>query len=120
MVIYLFSDKNYEYQAHACLQSLEHKITDDIKVVYFTIGFDSNIDTKNLIKVRIPINPVYPKFMYYKPELALKVLEMFPNEHDFFFTDVDILFTHRIDFKQFSHNYDYPLAIYLTHKFPFR
>lgn len=120
MVIYLFSDKKYEYQAHACLRSLEHKITDDIKVVYFTVGFDSDINTKNLTKVWIPINPVYPKLMYYKPELALKLLDMFPDEHDFVFTDVDILFTHRMDFKQFTHTYEYPLAIYLTHEFPFQ
>lgn len=120
MIIYLFSDKNYEYQAHACLKSFEHKVTDDIKIVYFTIGFDSDINTKNLIKIRIPINPVYPKFMYYKPELALKLMEMFPEESAFLFTDVDILFTHRIDFKQYVNDYEYPLAIYLTYEFPFK
>jgi autotransporter strand-loop-strand O-heptosyltransferase len=120
MIIYLFSDKKYEYQAHACLKSFEHKLTDDIKVVYFTVGFDSDITTKNLIKVRVPINLIYPGFTYYKPELALKLMKMFPTESDFLFTDVDVLFTHRMDFKQFVHNYDYPLAIYLTHEFTFK
>ena len=50
MVLFLYSDKKYEHQAISCIKSLTHKITDDVKIVYYTVGFDSDFNFKNLYK----------------------------------------------------------------------
>jgi hypothetical protein len=96
---------------------MERKITDDIKIVYFTIGFISNFTSKNLIKIPIPERN-YPSFHYYKAELSLEVMDMFPEENNFIFTDTDILFSNRVDFNKLAHNHPYPLGVFGPHEYP--
>lgn len=118
MVIFLYSDKNCEYQAISCIKSFESKITDDLKILYFTIGFESNYECKNLYKKQIYyLN--YPSFHFYKAELSIKALEYFPEEEHFIFTDTDVLFSKRFLPKKLQHNYSYPLAIFGPHEYPF-
>lgn len=118
MVLFLYSDKNCEHQAINCIKSLTHKIKDDVKVVYYTIGFDSNFQFKNLHKFRIEIKPEYPTFHYYKSDLSLLTMELFPNEH-YVFTDTDVLFSRRFDFDKTIHIENYPIASYGPHEYPF-
>ena len=118
MVLFLYSDKNCEHQAINCIKSLTHKITDDVKIVYYTIGFDSNFQFKNLHKFRIEIKPEYPTFHYYKSDLSLLTMELFPNEH-YIFTDTDVLFSRRFDFNKTIHIENYPIASYGPHEYPF-
>lgn len=118
MILFLYTNKLYEHQAISCIRSIENKITDDIKVVYFTIGFVSNFQAKNLIKIPIPERD-YPSFNYYKAELSLDVMDMFPEEQYFIFTDADVLFSKRADFKKLLHDYPYPLASYGPHELPY-
>ncbi len=47
MVIFLYTNKVCEHQAITCIKSMKPHLTDDIKVVYFTIGFISSFETKN-------------------------------------------------------------------------
>jgi hypothetical protein len=118
MVIFLYSDKNYEHQAMACIKSFESKITDDIKVLYFTIGFESDFECKNLYKQKIDYLD-YPTFHYYKAELSLKALEYFPQEEYFIFTDTDILFSKRLYFEKLKNQHSYPLGVFGPHEYPF-
>jgi len=118
MVIFLYTNKVCEHQAISCIKSMEPHLTDDIKVVYFTIGFISSFETKNLIKVPIPERN-YPTFHYYKAELSLDVMKMFPEEQDFIFTDTDILFSRRMDFHKLKHNHNYALGVFGPHELPF-
>ena len=118
MVIFLYTNKVCEHQAISCIKSMEPHLTDDIKVVYFTIGFVSNFQIKNLIKVPIPERK-YPTFHYYKAELSLDVIRMFPEEQDFIFTDTDILFSRRMDFHQLIHTQNYPLGVFGPHDQPY-
>ncbi len=118
MIVFMYSNKPYEHQAISCIRSMERKLTDDIKIVYFTIGFVSKFSMKNLITVNIPESN-YPAFHYYKAELSLTVMDMFPDETDFVFTDTDILFSRRLDFKKLKHHDDYPLAILGPVEYPF-
>jgi hypothetical protein len=118
MIIFLYSDKNCENQARACIQSLKHKITDDIKIVYYTVGFKSDFEFPNLYKVEYPIKPEYPRFHFYKAELSLETMRMFPDEH-YIFTDTDVLFSHRFDPDKLKHSLPYPLASYGPHEYPF-
>ena len=117
MIVFLYSNKECEHQAVACIRSLTH-IIDTIKVVYYTIGFDSNFEFKNLYKVRYPYKPEFPRFHFYKSELSLVTMEMFPDEH-YFFTDTDVLFSRRFTPERVYHTHDYPLASYGPFDYPF-
>jgi hypothetical protein len=116
MVFFLYSDKNYEYQAENCIRTLEKRLSTETKIVYFTVGFDSDLEFTNLHKVRIEKNPTYPAFNFYKPEICLKVMNLFPNE-DYVFTDTDVLFSKRIIPESLKHNESYPLASFGPHEY---
>lgn len=118
MVLILYSNKEVEYQATSCIRSLEGKITDDVKIVYYTIGFKSDFSFKNLIKIEIPYLD-YPTFHYYKAELSLRTIKIFPEEQYFAFTDTDVLFSRRFDFEKLKHDLVYPKASYGPHEYPF-
>ena len=118
MVLYLYSNKDYEYQAIACIKSLEQKIKEDIKIVYYTIGFESEFTTTNLYKV-ILSDKKYPTFHYYKAELSLLTMDLFPDEEHFIFSDTDILYSKRFDFNKLKHEHSYPLASLGPHEYPF-
>jgi hypothetical protein len=118
MVLFLYSNNVVEHQAISCLKSLEHKITDDVQIVYYTIGFMSSFTCKNLHKVRIEPKD-YPNFCFYKPELSLRTIEMFPDEQYFVFTDTDVLFSHRLNFQTLKSYDEYPNASYGPHEYPF-
>lgn len=118
MVLFLYSDKNCEHQAISCIRSLTHKITDDVKIVYYTIGFDSNFEFKNLYKYRIELKPEYPTFHFYKSDLSLLTMELFPNDF-YVFTDTDVLFSRRFSFEKLKHQESYPLASFGPHEYPF-
>lgn len=118
MVLFLYSDKNCEHQAISCIRSLTHKITDDVKLVYYTIGFDSTFEFKNLYKYRIELKPEYPTFHFYKSDLSLLTMDLFPNDF-YIFTDTDVLFSKRFSFDKMKHHESYPLASFGPHEYPF-
>jgi hypothetical protein len=118
MVFFLYSDKNYEYQAENCIRTLEERVPTKTKIVYFTVGFDSDLEFRNLHKVRIEKNLSYPAFNFYKPEICLKVMDMFPNE-DYVFTDTDVLFSKRLISENLKHTESYPLASFGPHEYLF-
>lgn len=118
MVFFLYSNKDYEYQAISCIKSLSNKITDEIKIVYYTIDFDSTLEFKNLYKIKIPLKPQYPTFHYYKAELSLLTMNLFPNEY-YMFSDTDILYSRKFSFDSLKHNLPYPKASYGPHEYPY-
>lgn len=118
MVLFLYSDKNCEHQAISCIRSLVHKITDNVKIVYYTVGFDSDFEFKNLHKVRIELKPEYPTFHFYKAELSLLTMDLFPDEY-YMFTDTDVVFSRKFNFDMVKHSESYPMASFGPHEFPF-
>jgi hypothetical protein len=118
MILFMYTNKDCEQQAIDCIRSLEPIQPDDLTIVYFTIGFISNFSSKNLVKVAIPERE-HATWFYYKPELSIEVMDMFPEETDFFYADTDILFSHRMDFHRLTHAYNYPLAVYGPHEYPY-
>jgi hypothetical protein len=118
MVLFLYSDKNCEHQAISCITSLTNKITDDVKIVYYTIGFESFFEFKNLHKVKIEYKPQYPTFHYYKAELSLLTMRLFPNEY-YMFSDTDILYSRKFSFESMKSNLSYPLASFGPHEYPY-
>ena len=118
MVIFLFSERKFEQQAISCIRSLNKVISDDIKIVYFTIGFNSAFHQKNLHKSYVDVNEDFQKFTYYKPDLSLRVMNMFPDEQ-YIYTDADVLFSPRffID-KVINKDLNYPLASFGIYEYP--
>lgn len=113
----MYSNKVCEHQTIACIRSMERNLLDTVRIVYFTIGFISNFNTKNLIKIPIPERN-YPTFHYYKAELSLDIMDMFPEENNFIFTDTDILFSRRLDFNKLINNNSYPMGVFGPHEYP--
>ena len=74
MVIFLYTDKNCEYQGISCIKSLLPRVNKNDKIVYYTIGFDSSFEAPFLQKIRIGYKK-YPTFHYYKSELSLMTME---------------------------------------------
>lgn len=116
MVVFLYSDKNYESISISCIRSLKNKISDDVKIVYYTIGFDSDFSFQNLTLHRIDANPIYPSFEFYKPELAMLTMDLFPDSH-YLFVDSDVLFSKRFNFDMVKHDYPYPMASFGPHEY---
>lgn len=114
----MYTDRNCEYQAISCIQSLLPRLCETDKIVYYTIGFNSSIEARNLHKIKIGYKD-YPTFHYYKAELSLLTMDLFPNEEHFIFTDTDVVFSRRFNPTALEHGYDYPLASFGPHEYPF-
>lgn len=119
MVLILYTDAKYEYQAVAAMRSLEPYMPHDLKLLYFTVDFDTEFKMRNLQTIRTTRNDRYPSFIYYKPELCLKAFDLYPDERYFFYADSDILFSPRIDFEKLKCEESYPLAAFGPHEYPF-
>jgi hypothetical protein len=117
MTIFLFSNDVYEKNAIACIKSLESKITDDIRIVYYTLGFKTDFIFKNLITHEYPINPIHKRFNFYKPELCLYTIEHY-NDDCYLFMDIDFILSKRLDLNSLKHNELYPLASFGPVEFP--
>lgn len=109
MTIFLFSNDACEKQSIACIEALESKITDDIRIIYYTIGFKSDFKFKNLITHEYPINTFHQRWNMYKPELCLYTIENY-KDTDYIYIDTDFIFSKNIDLLSLKHTEEYPLA----------
>lgn len=116
--MFLYSNKEYEHQAIGCIKSLKYKLNDDNKIVYYTIGFKSSYSAPNVTCIQLGFKD-YPRYHFYKSELSLLTMELFPNETHFIFSDTDILFSKKFNFNKLKHDYTYPLASFGPHEYPF-
>lgn len=98
MNLVILSDKNYEYQVENLLKSLDYSKVVPEYIFYYTIGFNSSIEHKNLKKVPWPKIFDLPKYDFYKPGICLDVLNKVGG--NFLYVDTDIIFSKRFsDFK---------------------
>jgi hypothetical protein len=107
MNIVFYSDKNYEYQAESLIKSIQLNCKDDVNLIYYTIGFQSNLNYKNLTKRIFPIDTGKKKFEFYKPSIILDAIDVFGG--DIIFFDTDIIIGKRFNINKFKHNKNYPL-----------
>ena len=85
--------------------NLEH-----IPVIYYSIGFDSNVEYPNLIKVRWEFDSTkeFLSLNYYKPDIILDSLK-YSNE--ICYMDSDILLSKRFNIDSlFDSELDYPMC----------
>lgn len=118
MTIILYSDQKMEKNVELCIQSLKNKDLTNIKFVYYTIGFDSSIIFKNLIKHRIDHDSSKYNMWYYKPELCLNTIDLYTDDY-YLYLDCDVIFSRRFNFDLIKNNEDYPLCPYGPFEYPF-
>jgi len=117
--ILIYSDSKYEYLVKYFIESLILTENSDIPVIFYTIGFNSELNYPNLIKRFYPINDSYGKdFYFYKPAIMLDALDYFGGE--FLFLDTDIVFGKRFDINFFNHDYDFPMLTTINWAYPIR
>lgn len=109
--IIFYSDANYEYQAKSLVESILMNAGEDVKMFYYTIGFESSIEHERLTKIEIPIDVSKPTgyrtFEFYKPTILLEHLDRFGGKS--LFLDTDIIVGRRFNINFFENKNDYPL-----------
>ena len=105
--IVFFSDKNYEYQIRGLIKSIDLRRLNGIQLIYYTVGFDSEMERPDLIKKRIEFDSTKPRFEFYKPGILLDVARNFPGHS--IFLDSDIIVGKRFDPDKIKHDLDFPL-----------
>lgn len=119
MIIVFYSNDKYEYMAESLIKSILINDKYDCQMVYYTVDFDSQLDYKNLTKIRYNIIEKLPSFCYYKPLILLEVLNDFKDNEQFLFLDVDLIVGKRFDINRLFNNYDFPLFTIGTWDYPF-
>lgn len=105
--ILAYSDAKYEYQIDSLIKSLHLRGHDNLEFIYYTIGFSSDLEYKNLTKKFWPIDPSMRRFPYYKPGICLDAIRNFGG--NIIFMDSDIIIGKRFDPSFFLHNNPYPV-----------
>ena len=118
MKIVFYTDKNYEYQAQSLIESILLNSKEEIDLIYYTIGFESNLNYKNLTKKSIPLDLKKPRFEYYKPLVLVDSIQTF-GEGNYLFLDSDIILGKRFTTDKFRHDLDYALMPLGNWEFPF-
>lgn len=115
--ILIYTDSKYEYQADALLESLHVNGHSNLEVIYYTVGFESNLIYPNLKKKFWPINQSFERFPFYKPGICLDALENYSG--NILFLDSDVLIGKRFNPHFFIHDNTYPLLSIGNWEFPF-
>ena len=119
--IVFYSDKNYEYQAKSLIESILMNMENDVRMFYYTIGFNSEIEHERLNKIPMPIDDKKPTgyrtFEFYKPNILLEHLDRFGGKA--LFLDTDIIVGKRFNMDKFENRYDYPLLSQGNWSYPF-
>jgi hypothetical protein len=106
--IILYSDKGYEGMVESFLISMKYAQCLNIPVLYYTIGFDSELDYPNLTKIIWQVDPNKIDLTYYKPEILLDSLKY---SSEVCYMDSDIVLGKRFNIDSLFNSYiDYPLC----------
>lgn len=105
--IVFFSDVNYEYQIEGLIKSIDLLGLSNIRLLYYTVGFDSMMKRPDLIKKRIEFDPSKKRFEFYKPGILLDVARNFQGKS--IFLDSDIIVGKRFDPEKIKCEGDVPL-----------
>jgi hypothetical protein len=117
MNIVVLSDINYEYQVSNLLKSFQYANFEPDNIFYYTIGYNSNLQHKNLIKIPWPKINYLPKFDFYKPSISLDALNR--TDGDFCYFDSDIILSKRFNQFQIKSNLGYPCFSEGVIEYPF-
>ena len=106
--IILYSNKGYEGMVDSFLISMKYAQCENIPVLYYTIGFDSELNYSNLTKIRWEVDPNKIDLTYYKPEILLDSLKY---SSEICYMDSDIVLGKRFNIDSlFNKDIDYPFC----------
>jgi hypothetical protein len=106
----LYSDKVYEKMLESFLISRRYANLEHIPVIYYSIGFDSDLEYPNLTKVRWEFDERKAglNLNYYKPDI---ILDSFKYSNEICYMDTDILLSKRFNIDSlFDNELDYPMC----------
>jgi hypothetical protein len=106
MNIVVLSDINYEYQVANLLKSFQYANIEPNNIFYYTIGYNSKLQYKNLTKIPWPKLNYLPKFDFYKPSICLDVLNR--TDGNFYYLDADIILSKRFNLFEIKSNLEHP------------
>jgi len=118
MKIIFYSDVKYEYQASALISSINLNVLEDVQIIYYTIGFESSLNQKNLTKRVYPLDTSNKKFEFYKPSIMLDAIDTF-GEGDYLFLDTDIIVSEKFKIEKVKNSYDFPMFPIGVWEWPF-
>lgn len=118
MIAFIYSDAKLEETVRLVIKTLRKHLSSDFRLVYYTLGFKSNIKEKYVTTIEHPLNIAFPFFDFYKPELALRTINTFPNEY-YVYMDTDIILSKRFHPKKVEHDLPYPKACIGPNQYPF-
>lgn len=107
MNIIFYSDANYEYQAKSLIESIMLNVKEKVRMIYYTIGFESSLEFEGLVKVAFDIDPSKQFFEFYKPSIMLDAISRFGGH--FLFLDTDIIIGRRFCLSKIKNDLDIPL-----------
>jgi hypothetical protein len=90
----MYSNSAYEEMIEAFLISRKYAKQESLQVLYYTLGFDSELNYPNLLKKRWEIDDTKINFNFYKPEIILDALVDHP---EVIYMDSDILLGKRFN-----------------------
>jgi alpha-N-acetylglucosamine transferase len=106
--IVLYSNKGYEEMINSFLISMRYAKCENIPVLYYTVGFDSDLEYDNLTKIRWEINPNKISMEYYITEILIDSLKY---SDEICYMDSDIVLGKRFNIDSlFDSNLDHPLC----------
>lgn len=107
-ILVVYSNQAYEHMVLSFLASRSYAGAEDFQVVFYSVGYDSDIDFNNLIKRRWDPLVTRDNLQLYKPHIILKSLEEFGTDMIYF--DTDVLLGKRFDPSLLVSTYEYPVA----------
>ncbi|NBP56871.1 hypothetical protein EBU71_10155 [bacterium] len=115
--ILIMSNKSYEPVSKNLVESIIINSGYKIPIIYYTIGFESELDYPNLIcNYFEPVEAYGNDFYFYKPNILYHALENFGG--NFLFLDSDILIGRRFNIEFFQNDGDYPLLTTISQEYP--
>ena len=117
MNIVFFSDSKYEYQIRGLIKSIDLRNMQGVKLIYYTVGFDSEMERSDLIKKRIEIDPGKKRFEFYKPGIMLDVAQNFKGHS--IFLDSDIIIGRRFNLDLVRNDSTIPMLSVGNWDFPY-
>ena len=108
MKIVMYSDINYECMVDSFMLSRKYAGAESIPVIYYSVGFESDLEFPNLQKIKWDINHDRPDLTYYKPEILIDALKY---SDSICYMDCDIVLSRRFDPVKLENRFlDFPLA----------
>ena len=104
MTIVFYSDSKYEYQINSLITSFKLNNI-DCSFLYYTIGFESNLNHPRLTKKLWPANPRFKSFCFYKAGICYDAIKTYGG--NMLFLDSDIIIGRRFNISRVDNNLDF-------------